>query len=325
MQCKYCNQPVGSLRRLTGSPYCSSAHQKAAESGSARAARDQQYFYTDDDLLAAMRSVSKERKKPSKTNAQFAMVMATVGIVLLVVAFQIGGPSRGNATPGPQLTSRNSATNSASRTLGFLDKITSSLRARGPLRLREDFSDGVSAWSATGRQDGWRVGQGLIHPGRLRLWEPSLSLSNYRVDFEGQIESRAMSWVFRARNKNNYYATKLQVRSRGALSSADIVRYIVVDGKERDRVTLPLPMSIRPDSFVNINLQIRGNRFETAVNGQPVDMWIDQRINRGGFGFFSDRGESAAIHWVDLVEDKPSLLSNIFATAFFVPPGNTMR
>jgi hypothetical protein len=58
----------------------------------------------------------------------------------------------------------------------------------------------------------------------------------------------------------------------------------------------------------------------TKVNGQIVDTWSDTRLKRGGVGFFSDRGESAAIHWVDVREEREGIFGRLFAMGFFVSP-----
>lgn len=120
-----------------------------------------------------------------------------------------------------------------------------------------------------------------------------MKLADYRMEFEGQIEKNAMSWAFRAPDLRNYYATKIQVRKTGNLPTADIVRYAVLNGIEKDQQHLPLPISIRPDTLYHVQMSIRGNQFTTKVNGQVVDSWTDSRLKHGGVGFFSDKGESS--------------------------------
>jgi hypothetical protein len=140
------------------------------------------------------------------------------------------------------------------------------------------------------------------------------------MEFEGQIERSAMSWAFRAPDVKNYYATKIVIRSRGALPTADIVRYSVFNGMERERVRLPLPMSIRQDTLYHVQVSIRGEQFVTKVNGQVVDSWSDAKLKRGGVGFFAERGERSNIHWVDVKEERDGIFGRLFAMGMFLPP-----
>ena len=159
-----------------------------------------------------------------------------------------------------------------------------------------------------------------MRPNGLKIWKPSVRLADYRMEFEGQIDKNAMSWAFRAPDLRNYYATKIVVRKSGALPTAEIVRYAVLNGFESDRQRLPLPMSIRPDTLYHVQMSVRGNQFTTRVNGQIVDTWADSRLRRGGIGFFTDKGESSSIHWVDVHEDRQGIFGRLFAMGFFVSP-----
>ncbi|MFN9300050.1 MAG: hypothetical protein ACK6DZ_20360, partial [Acidobacteriota bacterium] len=154
----------------------------------------------------------------------------------------------------------------------------------------------------------------------LKIWKPSVELSDYKFEFEGQINRQAISWAFRAPDLRNYYATKIVVHRMSALPNAEIIRYTMLNGAERNRRRLPLPLSIRPETLYHVEVSVRGGNFVTRVNGQIVDVWSDTRHKRGGVGFFNERGESSAIHWVDVREDDPRFLSKLFSLGFFVNP-----
>jgi len=59
-----------------------------------------------------------------------------------------------------------------------------------------------------------------------------------------------------------------------------------------------------------VRVSVRDNRFLTSVNGQLISSWMDNRISRGGVGFFSDNGESSALKWVS-VSERDSFLARV--------------
>ena len=113
-----------------------------------------------------------------------------------------------------------------------------------------------------------------------------------------------MNWAFRAADFRNYSATKLTVSSgrTSPLANTGLVRYTVIDGKERDRVEVPLPITLSRDTDYRVRVSIRGSRFLTSIDGQLVSSWTDNRISRGGVGLFADLGESSAIKWLTVTE-----------------------
>ena len=78
----------------------------------------------------------------------------------------------------------------------------------------------------------WAREAGKIRFNSLQLWNPTMSMGNYQMVFQGQIESKAMSWAFRAKDVDNYYAAKLAVPGPGGPPRAEIVRYAMVAGKK---------------------------------------------------------------------------------------------
>jgi len=49
---------------------------------------------------------------------------------------------------------------------------------------------------------------------QISLYRPSMSMSDYRLEFLGQIESKSLGWVFRASDSRNYYVGKLELARR---------------------------------------------------------------------------------------------------------------
>jgi len=40
--------------------------------------------------------------------------------------------------------------------------------------------------------------------------------------------------------------------------------------------------------------------FSTSIEGQLVDHWRDDRLEKGGVGFYAEAGERARLYWVKL-------------------------
>ena len=53
---------------------------------------------------------------------------------------------------------------------------------------------------------------------QITLYRPSATLSDYQMQFTGQIESKALGWVFRARDTNNYYGMKIENDKPGSVA-----------------------------------------------------------------------------------------------------------
>jgi hypothetical protein len=187
---------------------------------------------------------------------------------------------------------------------------------------REDFRAGLSDWQGAGFTGNWVREHGYVKPvGGVRIWDRSASLSNYEFEFMGQIQHRSLDWAFRATDPRNYYATKLTMGRPGPLPNAGLVRFIVLDGRERERVELPLPLTLESGVDYRVRVSVRGNRFLTSVNGQLVSSWTDARLTRGGVGFFSDDGEAALLKWVS-VSERDSFVGRIVShfSLLTVPP-----
>ncbi len=275
-------------------------------------------IYGDEEMYEIVTKDEKARQKHAKMQAQVIVVLSTV--MIGVLAFSAATGSTGGSGFGPKTVSLTGELSKSSPLFAqFSEYFKAVVPSSTPVRVHEDFRAGLSGWIG-GRDGDWNSTSGLVRPGRMRIWKPSLKLSDYRMEFEGQIEKSAMSWAFRAPDLKNYYASKIVVRTRGSLSTADIVRYTVLNGMERERTRLPLPISVRPDTLYHVQMSVRGDSFVTRVNGQIVDTWSDARLKRGGVGFFSERGEQSSIHWVDVREEREGLLGRLFAMGFFVPP-----
>jgi hypothetical protein len=166
------------------------------------------------------------------------------------------------------------------------------IKSRAAFFILEDF-DGINdEWLSTGSLR--REAEGFTTAAGLALRLDTMELSDYRLDFEARIRSRAVGWVVRAADTSNYYAFKLvENGSQGPY----LIRYPVIGGSRRggSPVRVDLPAKLAMPEFNRITVHVRGEQITTLVNGWGVDFWKDGAIPAGGVGFLSDNGEAALV------------------------------
>lgn len=273
-------------------------------SKSARAMREAEDLYGVDHLrMPNWRArVAKEDHPERRSTGYGSVVFASIAVlVLAMAASQFSGPGT-----GAKVVSALPNAKTSSRPVGqFLNSL---VQAGTSSSLREDFRAGIGNWDGAKVGTDWALEPGRVRPTSLRLWKQSAGLSNYEMEFMGQIEQKSIDWAFRAPDAKNYYGTKLMITKAGPRPNAGLVRFIVLDGRERERVELPLPLTLEPGVDYQVRVSVQGNHFLTSVNGQLVSSWSDSRISRGGVGFFSEAGESSLLKWV-MVSNRDSMLS----------------
>ena len=180
--------------------------------------------------------------------------------------------------------------------------LNQSISQRAAIAFADDFRSGLDAWeSRSNLTRSWSYdAAGFVRPGPLAVFKPTVDLSDYHFEFLGEIDQKAMGWAFRASDLDNYYAMKLVVVRPGPLPLVHLVRYAVVNGKESSHVDKPLPITVRADMLYRILVDVRGDDFTVMTQGQVVDFWSDNRLRRGGVGFFCSRGEQARLRWVEV-------------------------
>jgi hypothetical protein len=178
--------------------------------------------------------------------------------------------------------------------------IRTAISKRAAMIHDDNFRAGMNLWE--GRKNwaqSWSYSaDGFIRTGQLALYRPTLKMDNYRLEFFGQIESKSLGWVFRAKDEQNYYAMKLSVTEPGPRPLVSVVRYPVLNGQKGKRVQIPLPIMMHNNTPYHVALDVKGNRFRAFVEDQEVDSWNDDKLRAGGVGFFSETGEHARLYWV---------------------------
>jgi hypothetical protein len=146
---------------------------------------------------------------------------------------------------------------------------------------------GEQGWSTEWASDaaGSRRGR------QLTLYRPSVGMSDYQFQFVGQIESKALGWVFREVDTKNYYGMKIENIRPGAMA---ISHFAVVEGRESSNSQKPVGIDARSGAAYRVKLAVEGPRFTLYVEGEPVDFWTDNRLKTGAVGFMNERDERGA-------------------------------
>lgn len=292
------------------SQFCCRDHRKKYSNKSARALREAEDFYGFDETQSTSWRALTEEKPEEKSERRIGPgIFIFVGVTVVVMVFAISQVPAN--TPVPVAGAAGPETPRGRSQSGFGGAIANLMQSTTSGTLRDNFHGGLNGWEglkSTGSD--WHLANGAVRPAALRLWKPSRSLSNYEMEFQGHIDRKSMDWAFRAADLQNYYATKLVITGPGPLPNAGLVRFVVLDGRERERVELPLPLTLQTGVDYKVRVSVRGNRFLTSVDGQLISSWMDNRISRGGVGFFSENGESSVLQWVS-VSERDSFLARI--------------
>ena len=149
--------------------------------------------------------------------------------------------------------------------------------------------------------EGWAGDPTGAHFGRqITIYRPSLKLSDYRIEFKGEIETKSLGWVFRATDPENYYALKLAIVKPGAQPKIALLKYLVAHGHETQVGRVPIDINVNLDTLYSVRVDVRGPKFTTYVQGQQVDTWSDDQLKTGGMGFLNEREERGRIKTVSV-------------------------
>ncbi len=323
MRCQRCGREISPLRLLTDRDYCSERCRKKGPRASAWFLRDAEY---DAEPVWATPSTDAAKPQPKGSNSMMAVMM--VGLVGALIVAKLVFPDDSAARNGPSPVA-----GAAPVTLpagvpqnhpriagrsGFLDWLSDWLPGSGPVVAKVDFQSSLGEWAGSAR--GWVVREGAARVGELRLWSPTLGTRDYEFEFEGQVERKGMSWVYRASDTEDYYATRIQIIRPGTPSGAKIIRYGMEAGRVFARTELPLPLPLERNRPYRVATLVAGNRFTTLIDGRVVDEWSDSRLVKGGVGFFAAEGEEAVLRWASFRERK-SLWDRFASANLLLAPG----
>jgi hypothetical protein len=149
--------------------------------------------------------------------------------------------------------------------------------------------------------EGWSGDPSGLHSGRqITIYRPSLKLSDYRIDFQGSIETQSIGWVFRAADPDNYYAVKLMTVSSGLSPKVALFKYLVLNGRQTQVGRVPIDLTIQADTVFHIRTDVQGPQFTTYIQGRQVDVWTDDQLKTGGVGFLNEREERGKVKSVSI-------------------------
>src|SRR5262249_8990103 len=153
--------------------------------------------------------------------------------------------------------------------------VRQTMHERAAVALDEDFRSGLDEWVSRGdATTDWSFdATGFVRPGPLAMYRPSMNLQDYQLQFLGMIDQKAMSWVVRAVDFDNYYVVKMMVLKSGPLPTIGLTRYAVINGKADSRSDTVIPVDARTDTLYRVRLDLHGDDFALSVQGQMVDSW----------------------------------------------------
>ena len=221
-----------------------------------------------------------------------ALVQGLALLIMLAVCTLIYGPKIALQAQSPAVSSWKAA-----------------IQARATVDLRDDFHAGFTSWNGKpGWEKTWSIdGAGSAQPGRLALFNPTVPLTDYRFEFQGQILAKALGMALRAADPSNYQAVKIGVVKPGPLSSLTFARYPVIDGHEGPKTEMAIPLTVRSDTLYKLLVLVQGDHFTVTVNDVLADAWTDGRFKTGGIGFFADKGEVARVRTVHVIDKEDFL------------------
>jgi|SRR5271165_817281 len=204
---------------------------------------------------------------------------------------------------------------------------------RAAVEYVEDFRAGLDEWeSRNNRIADWSYDStGSVRPASLAIFQPTVDMVDYRFEFLGVIDNRAMGCAFRATDTDNYYAVKLEVTRPGPLPEVHVQRYAVIKGRKTKFADHILPVQVRSDTLYRMEIDVHGNDFTIMAQGKVVDFFSDDTFQRGGVGLFCGRGEAARVRWVEVSHQHDALgrfcayLAPLGATNANVTKGGTLN
>jgi len=161
--------------------------------------------------------------------------------------------------------------------------------------LQDHFDAGWHNW--LGGTDDWKVDAAGVRTGSLALFAPSIEMADYDLEFLARIESRSVTWVFRAANFNDYYQATLAVTPGGYQLS----RRAVIGGAAEAATAGPVAIAApAARTAATVRTRAAGSEFSISLDGTVIDTWTDSRLALGGIGFVSAPDDRARLYWVKL-------------------------
>lgn len=176
------------------------------------------------------------------------------------------------------------------------DRTSRLMQERAAVVVQADFAQPIEGWF--GPRDWsreWTRAGRAVRVGQLAIYRPSVDLTDYVFEFEGQLD-RTLGWVFRASDLNNYYMARLV--PGGEASQLMLERSVIVAGEQSHRVQVPVRDRFDLSRPVRITLEASGSDFKTSINGRVVDFFHDELLPSGGVGLTGQPDDRPRIQWM---------------------------
>jgi hypothetical protein len=135
-------------------------------------------------------------------------------------------------------------------------------------------------------------------PGRLMsVYGPSRDESDYRLEFAWVPDAKGVGWVFRTRDADDYYATRLTLLQPGANLVLAAEHFSVSAGRESAHARKVIPLA-NNSGLVRVRMDAIGPAFALSLQDSPVDYWTDPRLDSGALGFYEERGQRPEVQAV---------------------------
>jgi hypothetical protein len=192
MRCRYCNIALAPLRSIVDGEFCCDHHRNAFHEQAA----------------------IPETPEPAAPVAPLATEPdISPALKMLRLKFPLQPPAAQEAAPIIAPPEAQKVVNEHWKNLN------QTISNRAAISYADDFRSGLDAWeSRSNLTRSWSYdAAGFVRPGPLAIFKPTVDLTDYRFEFLGEIDQKAMGWVFRAQDLNNYYAMKFVVVKPGPL------------------------------------------------------------------------------------------------------------
>jgi hypothetical protein len=156
-----------------------------------------------------------------------------------------------------------------------------------------------SAPDASSQGASWvREPTGSKQPQRqMVLYRPSLGTTDGRMEFTWKRSDGPLSWIFRAKDKDNYYAMSIRTLRTGASPALSIDHFTVYHGIESPHASKMIILT-QNNPALPIRMDVSGATFKVYLDGKPIDSWSDNRLSAGGLGFLEQPDQPAEVESV---------------------------
>jgi hypothetical protein len=131
---------------------------------------------------------------------------------------------------------------------------------------------------------------------KVTVLRSSMSLADYRLEFESSMQIKALGWVYRAQDSKNFYVSKIELEKAGLNPKYVIAHYAVIGGVDQPRGQTPLKTGVPLGGHYKIRFEVVGSHFTTWIQDQIVDGWTDERLTAGGAGLYREGVEQSTLH-----------------------------